>query len=153
MKNVRFKVLVALLVLVGTFEAGKAMANVARAYPVDVACQLALETAPAFDPATINNMARTCNEFRVQNELEFNFVRGACVLGGTLSGLIYSFSEGQCDSGKAVALCRVAIQGTDLEEVTWYLEPEKQLGEPGSHENKFKASCDQLGGVFYKLNP
>jgi 1-aminocyclopropane-1-carboxylate deaminase/D-cysteine desulfhydrase-like pyridoxal-dependent ACC family enzyme len=98
-------------------------------------------------------MARTCNEFRVQNELEFNFVRGACVLGGTLSGLIYSFSEGQCDSGKAVALCRVAIQGTDLEEVTWYLEPEKQLGEPGSHENKFKASCDQLGGVFYKLNP
>lgn len=153
MKKVRFKILIALLVSGGTFEAGKAMANVPRAYPLNVACQLALEASPGFDPETINNMARTCNEFRVQNELEFNFVRGACVLGGTLSGLLYSFNEGLCESGKAVALCRVSIQGTGQEEVTWYLEPEKQLGEPGSDENKFRASCDQLGGVFYKLNP
>jgi hypothetical protein len=128
-----------------------ALAYAAQGYPKNVACQLSLEASSSSDIASIEQVARTCNDFRVQNEFEFNLVKGACVLGGSLSGLLYSFSEVQCKSENAAALCRVPIPSTGTEELTWYFEPESSQEQSTSHDEKFQASCDNLGGIFTKL--
>ena len=122
-----------------------------QGYPKNVGCQLSLDVTSSSDPVPIDAVARTCNDFRVQNEFELNFVKGACILGGTLSGLIYSFNESRCKSENAAAFCRVQIQSTGEEEVTWYFEPESSQGNAPTHEDKFRASCDDLGGIFTKL--
>ena len=128
-----------------------ASADSSKNYPANVNCQLSLDSALGSNSATIEEVARSCNEFNVQNELEFNLVKGACILGGTLSGLVYSFSDGMCQSESAAALCRVPIDSIGREEVTWYFEPNTPQNDTPSHEDKFRASCDDLSGSFESL--
>lgn len=127
------------------------LASALEIYPLNVSCELSMDSTHSSKSTPIEEVARSCNEFRVENELEYNFVKGACILGGTLSGAIYAFSDRLCQSEKAAALCRVTTQSTKTEEVTWYFEPDSpQNGNP-SHKNRFKASCDELNGDFETL--
>lgn len=151
MKNNAFVIFMQLSTIAGVLAPVNAIANSPQAYPTNVSCELSLDVATSSDVTSIESVPRSCNEFRVQSELEFNLVKGACILGGTLSGLIYSFNDGLCHSQNAAALCRVQIQSTDIEEVTWYFEPNVPQNEKKSHEEDFRASCDGMGGKFEPL--
>ena len=129
-----------------------ASAEALAAFPSNVSCQLSLNTPVSSNDLPIEEVARSCNEFKIQNELEFNLVKGACILGGVLYGSIYAFSEGVCDSGNASALCRVPVQSMGFDEVTWFFEPNTPNDDTPSHQEEFKASCDELGGKFEALS-
>lgn len=129
----------------------RVLADSPKSYPANVHCELSLESERGSSSTSIEEVARSCNEFNVQNQLEFSLVKGACILGGTLSGLLYSFGDGMCRSESAAALCRVPIDSIGREEVTWYFEPNTPQNDTPSHEDKFRASCDDLGGSFESL--
>jgi len=152
MKKRAFIYLIALAAITGASIAERASADIREAFPTNVSCQLSLDAQGSPDAISIENVARSCNEFKVQNELEFNLVKGSCILGGKLSGLMSAFSDGICDSEHAAALCLVPVQSTGFDEVTWYFEPNSPQGDEASHQDAFRASCDKLGGKFESLS-
>jgi hypothetical protein len=107
---------------------------------------------PQFPSGTkLEEVARSCNEFKVLNEVEFNLVKGACVLAGQLSALLFSFQEEACSILDASALCRVMLPDLNIEEVTWYFDPQINSDTGPANEQKFNANCRDLGGRFEKL--
>ncbi|NBW83649.1 hypothetical protein EBR21_18040 [bacterium] len=152
MKQPKFTLFMTWIAIAGTVAVERASAEESEAFPRDVSCQLSLDASPSPGNISIDELSRSCNQFRVQNEKEFNFVKRACTLGGRLSGMLYAFNEGLCKSEKAAALCRVPIQNTELEEVTWYFLPNSAKNDPNSSEQKFRDSCSQLGGKYEKLS-
>jgi hypothetical protein len=129
---------------------GTAAADTFETYPQQVNCRLGMEQSSS-DKQNIESVAHSCNEFEVLSPTERSLVNGACILGGRLSGWLYSFTAGDCQKDKAAALCRVTIPQANLEEITYFYRPHSAFTTFDATSDLFRESCDTLGGNYEEL--